>query len=623
MSRGPYPALMMLAMSLPGTAQALGLGDIRVDSALNEPLSAQIEILGATPEELATLTARVADSDAFQDHGADRSSYLTSVTFEVGMNAQARPVLIVRSAVPCVEPVVILLVDIRWLKGELVRDYSLLLDPALVSTSRPTAAPAVPEGSALATATSLTAPTPALDTAPVIEHASPGAPATVPALAPTSAATPQRSAIPTGSPYRVLAGDTLSSIVRRAGAIATSDAQRMMIAVFRAAPRAFDGNINLLHRGAMLAMPASSATLGIGAAEAEHEVAAQMRAWRLRGAQAGFRSDNPVPAPAQQPAESAGVEALNRRVQELEQALASVRQQLASENAAIQSLQQLAALPAIAVPAQATKTMPAPGAAHLRSRLNATLLGPVTLTLGFLLAMFALLRSRRSVSAPAPAVTDQASAPSKPNLDLDGQRPGEAAASVQTVTLPAGLEATVSMEMEIEMNLPESAYVDETGAAPSVADASTGDTAVLDGVQVDESTMNIVDSSTPGKLVQSTVLDYNLVDLDSSALHVHMPSELNDRPVLRERRTSIVDALRSAIMRDPQRRDLRLKLLQTYYTVASANQRAFLEFARMQAAESNGLSAEDWQMIMAMGREIAPDDSLFAEQEAKDLADCA
>ncbi len=52
MSRGPYPMLLMLAMSLPGAVKALGLGDIRVDSALNEPLSAQIDIVGATREEL-------------------------------------------------------------------------------------------------------------------------------------------------------------------------------------------------------------------------------------------------------------------------------------------------------------------------------------------------------------------------------------------------------------------------------------------------------------------------------------------------------------------------------------------------------------------------------------------
>jgi pilus assembly protein FimV len=65
MPRWPYPALLMLAMSLPGAARALGPGDIRVNSALNEPLSAQIALVGASPEELLTLTARLADEAMF------------------------------------------------------------------------------------------------------------------------------------------------------------------------------------------------------------------------------------------------------------------------------------------------------------------------------------------------------------------------------------------------------------------------------------------------------------------------------------------------------------------------------------------------------------------------------
>jgi hypothetical protein len=121
----------------------------------------------------------------------------------------------------------------------------------------------------------------------------------------------------------------------------------------------------------------------------------------------------------------------------------------------------------------------------------------------------------------------------------------------------------------------------------------------------------------------NTVLDYNLVDLDSGATHVHMPSDLNDRAVVVERRTSIVDALKSAIQRDPHRGDLCMKLLETYYSMASANRRAFLEFARQQARDPGKLSAEEWQKINAMGREIAPDDSPFTAPDDKTLSSCA
>ena len=52
--------LAVLALLLPGAALALGLGEIRLRSALNAPLDAEIDLLGATPEELAGLQPRLA-----------------------------------------------------------------------------------------------------------------------------------------------------------------------------------------------------------------------------------------------------------------------------------------------------------------------------------------------------------------------------------------------------------------------------------------------------------------------------------------------------------------------------------------------------------------------------------
>ncbi len=125
-----------------------------------------------------------------------------------------------------------------------------------------------------------------------------------------------------------------------------------------------------------------------------------------------------------------------------------------------------------------------------------------------------------------------------------------------------------------------------------------------------------------------TSLDYNLTDLDATAEHVQMPSGLNDRAVVSEGRMNIVDALKTAIDRDPHRGDLRMKLLETYYSAASTNQSAFMDIVKKLAAEREYLSNEDWSRVLAMGREIAPDDALFTGGPAHDskddaLADCA
>ena len=148
MSRGQNPLVLMMALSLPGAAHALGLGEIHVNSALNEPLAADIEILGATAEELSSLTASVANKDTFLRFGADRPAFLASATFKVSHDVKGKPVLVIRSTDAFSEPLVNLLVDLRWHNGEVIRQYSLLLDPAGFPAATQVAAavrlPAVP-----------------------------------------------------------------------------------------------------------------------------------------------------------------------------------------------------------------------------------------------------------------------------------------------------------------------------------------------------------------------------------------------------------------------------------------------------------------------------------------------
>ena len=130
MSSGKNPLMLMMALTMPGAAHALGLGDIHVDSALNERLVAQIDIVGATALELSDLRASVANRETFLRYGVDRPAFLTSAVFKVTEDSQGRPVLSVRSTEAFNEPVVNFLVDLHWQNGELVRQYTLLLDPA-------------------------------------------------------------------------------------------------------------------------------------------------------------------------------------------------------------------------------------------------------------------------------------------------------------------------------------------------------------------------------------------------------------------------------------------------------------------------------------------------------------
>jgi hypothetical protein len=126
--------------------------------------------------------------------------------------------------------------------------------------------------------------------------------------------------------------------------------------------------------------------------------------------------------------------------------------------------------------------------------------------------------------------------------------------------------------------------------------------------------------------VDTTNLDYNLMDLDLTAHHVQMPSALHERVVAKERRTNLVDVLKKAVEREPDRRDLRMKLLETYYAAAASNRLAFLEVVQNLARERDRLGEGEWDKIAIMGKQIASDTPLFSsDSEAEDdkLADCA
>jgi hypothetical protein len=103
-----------------------------------------------------------------------------------------------------------------------------------------------------------------------------------------------------------------------------------------------------------------------------------------------------------------------------------------------------------------------------------------------------------------------------------------------------------------------------------------------------------------------------------------MAGTLREHVVPVERRKNIIDTLMAAIHRDPTRSDLRMKLLETLYTAASKNLRAFKEVVRDLTRHPERFTATEWDQITAMGREIAPGDALFAEPPVdEDIADCA
>lgn len=271
--------LLMLA-TCPAASWALGLGEIDLQSALNQPLQADIAIIGASADELGGLEVNLASPDAFRRLGLDRPAYLTALRFNVTRNKAGKPVLRISSRQPVTEPFVTFLIEAKWARGSLLREYTVLLDPpTFVPQASPAPPPPVP-------APSTTRET---QTSGTVLRQPPG-PAAEPAPAPRPVATP-----PAGAPYEAPAGnhraergDTLWRIADRYRPAGIT-VNQMMIALYEANPEAFGGNINRLRAGSILRIPDGQQLAAVSPSDADFAVGEHMKSWRPGSGMVGER----------------------------------------------------------------------------------------------------------------------------------------------------------------------------------------------------------------------------------------------------------------------------------------------------------------------------------------------
>src|SRR5690606_15533460 len=72
-----------LAGGVPAPADAAGLGRLTVQSALGQPLRAEVEVTSLGLEELGTLSAKLAPAEAFRQAGLEYNPALTNLRFAI------------------------------------------------------------------------------------------------------------------------------------------------------------------------------------------------------------------------------------------------------------------------------------------------------------------------------------------------------------------------------------------------------------------------------------------------------------------------------------------------------------------------------------------------------------
>ena len=283
-------------------ALALALGRIAVQSALGEPLRAEIDVPDISAEEASTLRVGLASPEAFRAAGMEFNPALGNAQVSLQRRPDGRAFLRLTSPRPINEPFVDLIVEANWASGRILRDYTLLIDPPKARA----AAPVAPVPAAAAPQAAPARPSPAPAPAPVAAQPLPPvvAPAArAPARAP--AAQPPAATQAAGGQVRVRAGDTAGRIAN-ANRPANVSLDQMLVAMLRANPDAFiDGNVNRVKAGAIIDLPSAADADSTPTGEARQIIAAQSRDFN----EFRRRLANRVPAAA---VETGGREAAGR-----------------------------------------------------------------------------------------------------------------------------------------------------------------------------------------------------------------------------------------------------------------------------------------------------------------------
>lgn len=313
-SRKLLATIVAGALFVPHTGFTLGLGEIEVNSALNQKLNADIELLSALPEDTESLIVKLASRKEFSRAGLDRPYLLNDLRFKSEV-INGTPHIKVSSNRPIREPFLNFLIEIDWPNGHLLREYTVLLDPPVFMTQsastvsvatadnsefRPASVASTNVVPVVAPASAVTASSRPSTQTPASQQKASGSVSPTPAFIPAPVVQQQTPINqPVGS-YRIKPGDTAWSLADAMRPDQSISVPQMMIAMLRANPESFiNENVNGLKRGYILRLPDYDQIAAISDEDARAMVREQAALWhQYQQSQAGGQPASAMPASA-------------------------------------------------------------------------------------------------------------------------------------------------------------------------------------------------------------------------------------------------------------------------------------------------------------------------------------
>ncbi|MCF6195049.1 MAG: hypothetical protein L3J46_12040, partial [Kangiellaceae bacterium] len=249
---------------------ALGLGEIKQYSDLNQPLNAEIPLLSAGDLAEYEVLASLASSKEFEKVGVERLFFLNKIKFKTVRDKNDQIVIKVTTHGAVKEPFLNFVVELSWPNGRILREYTLLLDP-----------PIFEETSSATIEQAHTEPEPQASINRTQKR-----PTSAEPRAPRSTFESSERQTFSGSSWGPVGNtDTLWGIATTVRPDRSVSIQQTLVAIYRANPDAFsNGNINNLRQGKVLDIPDLGIIQNVPQRAALQDVVMQNRQWRSGGA---------------------------------------------------------------------------------------------------------------------------------------------------------------------------------------------------------------------------------------------------------------------------------------------------------------------------------------------------
>ncbi|HXE21846.1 MAG TPA: FimV/HubP family polar landmark protein [Rhodoferax sp.] len=236
-------------------AHALALGELTVQSALGEPLRAEIDIPDINAAEAASLQTSVAPPADYKTAGLEYNPAVSKLRITLAHHPDGRAYLSLRSDQVVNDPFIDVILVANWSSGRIERDYTMLFDPNL-TRQLPPVRPVAPQISAMPAMPAPSMARPSMRRAPITRtESAPGA----------------------GGQLVVKRGDTAGRIAA-ANKPENVSLDQMLVALLRSNPQAFiHGNVNRMRAGAVLTLPDAQQAAAVPAGEARKTIVAQIR----------------------------------------------------------------------------------------------------------------------------------------------------------------------------------------------------------------------------------------------------------------------------------------------------------------------------------------------------------